>query len=160
MSNHLILCGFGRMGSWLGRAAELAKIPFVVVEYNQNITRELAGQGVNVVYGDPADREVLEAAQVQRAKLVAVALPDQHTQELIVAHVKNANPKAKIISRVHNDQDLAKLSQLGVNEIIQPEFEGALSMVRKILEIFGHRDKEVAAKLKTIRLEHAKKFKS
>lgn len=160
LKNHVILCGFGRVGRWLGRACQLANIPFAVIEYNWELVKELKKMGVLVIYGDPSDREVLEASQVNKAAVLVIAIPsDEHTQELIIIHAKDLNPRLEIISRVHQDVEKERLESLGVKNIIQPEFEASLSMIHRILQKFGLNKEEVATKIKTIKREHTKNFK-
>ncbi len=156
ISDHVVLCGFGRLGSWLGRACQLAQIPFVVVEYNHEILKELSERGIPFVYGDPGDKEVLAAAEVDKARLLVIAIPDRHTQELVIGHAKQLSSKVQIISRVQRDEDRTRLMNLGISEVIQPEFEAALSVAHRIFQAFGLNREEVAAKLKTIKAEHTK----
>ena len=156
ISDHVVLCGFGRLGSWLGRACQLAQIPFVVVEYNHEILKELSARGIPFVYGDPADMEVLEAAEVDKARLLVIAIPDRHTQELVIEHAKQLSSKVQIISRVQRDEERTRLMSLGISEVIQPEFEAALSVAHRIFQAFGLNREEVAANLKTIKAEHTK----
>lgn len=154
--DHVIICGFGRMGSWLGRACQLAHIPFVVIEYNARTVEELKNQGVPVIYGDPSDEEVLESAQVARAKLLVIAIPDRLTQELVITHAHTRNSKLKIISRTSLETDRAYLTTLGQAEVIQPEFEAALTVVHRVLQSYGASREEVAKRIKTIKGEHSK----
>lgn len=154
LENHVVVCGFGRVGSWLGRALELAEIPFVVVDYNFQVVSDLKKRGVPVVYGDPADIDVLTVARIKQAKIVVVALPDSHTQEMVIANAQTLNPKINILCRTHQDEDLPRLRALGVKTIIQPEFEASLSFVHRILQLFDLSKEEVAGKIKRIKIEH------
>jgi CPA2 family monovalent cation:H+ antiporter-2 len=154
-SDHIIVCGYGRVGGWVGKALEAMKIPFVVVEYNHEIVNRLKSRGVEVIYGDPAEKEIIEIAGVRRARAVVLAIPDELAQEEIVAYVQNVNPGAKIISRVHKDEDWEKLKTLKVDKLIQPEFEGAITIVRSILISMGKTKEEINERTKKLRLSHA-----
>lgn len=156
LSDHVIICGFGRMGSWLGRACQLANIPFVVVEYNHKTVVELKDQGIPVVYGDPSDEGVLENVQVENAKLLIIAIPDRLTQELVINSAHDKNPKIEIISRAHHDEDRSALQRLGKVQVIQPEFEAALSTIHRVLQSYGMSRDEVGKRIKTIKSEHTK----
>ena len=52
----MVICGYGRVGKYIGRSLEMAHIPFVVVEYNHTIVKHLREKGMTVVYGDPAEK--------------------------------------------------------------------------------------------------------
>ncbi|PJE67502.1 hypothetical protein COU95_02080 [Candidatus Shapirobacteria bacterium CG10_big_fil_rev_8_21_14_0_10_40_9] len=154
LENHVVICGFGRVGSWLGRACQISEIPFIVVDFNQKVVSELKEKGISVVYGDPADLEVLDFAQVDKAKAIVIAIPDRHTQELVIGNALTLNSKINIICRSHFEEDQARLKALGVQTVIMPEFEASLSMIHRILQAFGEEKEEVAGKIKRIKIEH------
>lgn len=154
LENHVVICGYGRIGSWLGRACQLAEIPHVAVDYNFQVVKELKEKEIPVIFGDPADIDVLVSAQVKRAKAIVIAIPDRHTQELIIGNALTLNPKINIICRSHFEEDHSRLRALGVQTIIQPEFEGSLSIIHRVLQSFGFPKEEVAGKIKRIKLEH------
>jgi CPA2 family monovalent cation:H+ antiporter-2 len=125
-----------------------------VIDYNHQIIMDLRNQGVNALYGDPADINVLDFAQVDKAKVVVVAIPDQATQEIVVANCKTLNHDIKIISRIHQKEAQSRLKTLGVSCVIQPEFEAALSIIHRVLQFFGIDKEEVSGKIKRIKMEH------
>jgi CPA2 family monovalent cation:H+ antiporter-2 len=156
LTNHIVICGYGRVGGWVGKALEAAHIPFVVVEYNQEIVTELAKGGQEVIYGDPTEPEVLEAAGIKEAKILVLAIPDRVAQEELIAHVETVAPDVKIITRAHLDEDFEKLKLLRVDKVVQPEFEAAVAIVRSILTSMGKSKEEVNQRIKSIRLSRSK----
>ncbi|HJX59511.1 hypothetical protein A2V61_00890 [Candidatus Woesebacteria bacterium RBG_19FT_COMBO_47_8] len=152
---HIIICGYGRVGGWVGKALDSMSMPFVVVDYNQAVISDLRKKGIEAIYGDPTEKEVIEAAGVKNAKVVVLAIPDETSQEEIIAFVQNVNPSAKIISRVHKDEAWDKLKILKVDKVIQPEFEAAISMIRTILVSMGKTKEDINERTKRIRLSHA-----
>lgn len=152
--DHVVLCGYGRVGKYVGRALALAKIPFIVIEYNHHIARELKKAGIPVVYGDPADVDILDYAQVDRARAVVIAIPDLHTQEMVIAGSRQLNKQIQIFCRTHHEEHQKILKTLGAATLIQPEFEAALSITQKILKIFGTKTEEIEGKLTRLKLEH------
>lgn len=154
IEGHVVICGYGRVGRYIGRALEMAGIPFLVVDYNHATVTELRARGIGVVYGDPADREVLDYAQVDFARAVVIAIPDQHTQEMVIAHVRSLNRRARIICRTHHEEDQKRLKALGVATIVQPEFEAALSIVERLLGDFGVPDEDISGKVARLKIEH------
>lgn len=154
LKDHVVICGHGRVGSWLARALQLLEVPYVVIDYNHQIISELKAKGVNALYGDPADIDVLDYAQVDKAKVVVVAIPDEATQEVVVVNCQTLNPEVKIISRIHQKEALSRLKTLGVACLIQPEFEAALSIIHRVLQFFGVDREEIAGKIKRLKIEH------
>ena len=152
--DHIVLCGYGRVGKYIGRALLMADIPFVVVDYNNATIARLKAKGIPVVYGDPADKNVLDFAQVEYAKAVIIAIPDRHTQELVIANAQTLNRHVTIICRTHHEEDQKYLKSLGVAAVIQPEFEAAISIVERLLPSFGVSEEDMAGKISRLKIEH------
>lgn len=156
LTNHIILCGYGRVGSWIGKALTESEIPFVVVEYNRELVGELKKNNTPVVYGDPGEPEILDGLNLSAAKAIILAIPDHVAQENLIAHVQTVAPGVKIISRAHLEEDVQSLKDLKVERIVQPEFEAAVAIVRSILVGMGRPKEEIAASLKSLRVSHSK----
>ncbi len=152
--NHVVLCGYGRVGKYIGRALTMSGIPYVVVEYNHTKAHDLRKKGIEVIYGDPADIDILDFAQVDRARAVIVAIPDYHTQEEVIRNSLKLNKDIKIYCRTHHEDDQKLLRDLGVTEVVQPEFAAALTITEKILKLFGQKEKNYSGKMIRLKIEH------
>lgn len=152
--DHVVVCGYGRVGRYIGRALQLASIPFLVVDYNQHVLKLLKEQGIITIYGDPADKDVLDYAQVDLARSIVIAIPDRHTQEMIIGNSLSLNRRIKIICRTHHEEDQKHLKSLGVQTVIQPEFEASLAIVNKLFTDFGIAPGEVSGKMSRLKIEH------
>jgi CPA2 family monovalent cation:H+ antiporter-2 len=154
--DHIIVCGYGRVGSWVGKALKEYGIPFVVVDYNQKVVQELKDAGMSVIYGDPTEPEVLEAVGIRTAKAIILAIPDRVVQETLITYVQTVAPDVKIISRAHRDEDWEKLKTLRVDKVIQPEFEAAVEIVRSVLISRGKNRDEISDVIRNLRVSHSK----
>lgn len=154
IQDHVVVCGYGRVGKYIGRALQMSGIPFLVVDYNQHTLSGLRNSGIQTVYGDPADKDVLDYAQVDYAKAIVIAIPDRHTQEMVVGNALSLNRRIKIICRTHHEEDQRHLKSLGVQTLIQPEFEAALTIVAKLLTDFGISQDEASGKISRLKIEH------
>ena len=153
-ANHVVILGYGRVGKWVGMALEEADIPYLVVEFNPRIVKQLKLEGKRVVFGDPTDIGVLDLAQVDKAKLVIIAIPDPLVQKMVVANCQTLNPRTKIVCRSHLEEEKENLKAMGVEHVIQPEFEAALSISHRTMQFFGFDREEVLEKLKKIKKQH------
>lgn len=154
LKDHIVLCGYGRVGKYIGRALSLANIPFVAIDYNFHIVEKAKKEGVNIIYGDPTEVDVLDYADVENAAALILALPEQYSQEIIILAARRLNSKIIIFTRVHQEHDHIRMKDLGVDVIIQPEFEASLSIVRKIY-LLKHIDREdIIGKIKRLKIEH------
>ncbi len=152
-SNHIVICGHGRVGRQISRILALAGAPYVIVDYNPNIINELNSTGAETILGDPADLDVLKAAGTDRAVGVVVAVPDRHSQELVISHTLSLKPGMPIICRSHFDEDRLHLYALGVNYVVQPEMEAGLTMGHKLLDVLGFEKNSINAFVKQVRKE-------
>jgi CPA2 family monovalent cation:H+ antiporter-2 len=154
--NHIIICGYGRVGGWVGRALSGIRVPFVVVEYDANVVNKLKNSGIEVIYGDPTHPEVLEAAGIKKARAIVMAIPDNIAQEEIIAFVQTKAPSVRIISRVHLDEEWEKIKTMKVDKIVQPEFEAAVAIIRSVLIERGKTKEEVSDIVKALRVSHGR----
>lgn len=154
MKGHVVICGYGRVGKYVGRALQMAGVPFVVVEYNFTTVRDLKNNDIPVVYGDPADIDVLLHANMAQARSLVVAIADRHTQEMVIANAQTLNKAIQILCRSHFEEDHKRLKSLGASVIIQPEFEAAVSITHKLLQHYRVAPGVIEGKISRIKLEH------
>jgi CPA2 family monovalent cation:H+ antiporter-2 len=134
---HVILCGYGRIGSAVGTALEQFNIPQVVIESDRQILAQLKDRSIPVIYGDAANERVCHAAHPDTATLAVIALPDAFHARQAFRNLKRLNPQLPIIARAHWDEEREALFREGVTEVIQPEFEGSIEMIRHALAHVG-----------------------
>lgn len=152
--NHVVICGYGRLGGYIGRALHLAGISFIAIDYNIYTVLRAKKNGVAIIYGDPTDIDVLDYANTEKAKVLITALPDTFSQEAIIIHARRLNRDIVIFARAHQEVHQRRMKDLGAHMVIQPEFEAALSIVKKILLNFHIPRDTIVGKIKRLKLEH------
>lgn len=134
---HVVLCGFGRVGNALGKALEEFGLPYIVLERNPDIIRRLQIRGTLCLYGDASHHELLTQARAADASLIVVALPEIETAALAVRRIRTLNPHVRILARAHGQMEAEKLAAVGATEIIQPEVEASVTLIRHTLDWFA-----------------------
>lgn len=134
---HVIICGYGRIGSSIGEALERFGIPQIVIESDRQIVSGLKDRGITAIYGSAANEGVCRVARPEEAALAVIALPDFFQSRQAFRNLKRLNPKLPILVRAHWDKEREELFREGVTEVIQPEFEGSLEMIRHALMHVG-----------------------
>ncbi|HEX8967653.1 MAG TPA: cation:proton antiporter, partial [Chloroflexota bacterium] len=137
LAHHAVICGFGRIGRELAAALDARGLKYLVIEYNPEIARTLRDTGVAVIYGDAANPAVLEHAHLDRARLLAILMPDARAAELTTRHARAINPRLDIVARAVGVDHLTRLRSAGANEVVQPEFEAGVEVIRHALRRFG-----------------------
>ncbi|MEQ1680416.1 MAG: cation:proton antiporter [Nitrospira sp.] len=137
LRQHVVLCGFGRVGSSLGRALDAFGLSYVVIDRNPDIIRRLQVRHTACLYGDASHRELLVKAGAADASLIIVALPEIEPAALTVGRIRDLNPKVQILARAHGLAEAERLGALGATEVIQPEVEASATLIRHALAWFG-----------------------
>ena len=132
-AEHVVLCGFGQVGSAVGEALETFSIRFVVIERDPDIVLGLRSRGVPCLFGDAAQPRRLEEAGAGRASLVVVALPEMERAQLVVRGVRALSPGVPILARAHSVAARDALAESGATEVISPELEAAATLIRHAL---------------------------
>ena len=133
LRGHVIVAGYGRSGKAAARVLQRAEIPLVVVEINHAVYGGLSHEGFSAIWGDITGDEILKAAQIDKACILLLTVPNRSTILLAVERARERNPKISVIARAFGRDDVLELYKAGVNEVIQPEFEGGIEMVRQAL---------------------------
>lgn len=137
LRQHVVLCGFGRVGSSLGKALETFGLPYVVIDRDPDIIRRLQARHIVCFYGDASHRELLMKAGAADASLIIVALPEIEPAALTVRRIRDVNPKIPILARAHGLAEAERLGAVGATEVIQPEAEASATLIRHTLTWFA-----------------------
>ena len=134
LENHVIICGYGRMGQTL--AAELAKngVPFVVIDREEERVAQIESDGYLSTRGDATDEAVLERVGIERAATLATVLPQDALNVFITLTARNLAPHVRIIARGEQVSTERKLLHAGADEVILPATIGALRIAHSIVE--------------------------
>src|SRR5437762_5063466 len=134
LDGHVVVCGFGRVGSAIGEALETFGVPYVAIETDPDIVKSLRARGVPAVFGDAAQRIILAAARAERAALVILTVPETERARLAVRRLRALNPGAPVLARAWDLAGRDRLAEEGAAEVIQPELEAAATLIRHALE--------------------------
>jgi CPA2 family monovalent cation:H+ antiporter-2 len=151
LEGHVVLCGFGRVGSAIGEALETFNVPYIAIETDPDIVKSLRARKVPAVFGDAAQRVILAAAQANHAALVILAIPENERARQAVRRIRAFNPTVQILARVHDLAWRARLLEAGAAEVIQPEEEAASTLIRHALERLSLPREQVLAYLNRYR---------
>lgn len=133
LRDHIVIAGGGRTGYYVAKVLQRMDIPYVVIELDQRRVDQFKEAGIPVVYGDASQAVVLEAAGIHHARLLLITLPAIVTTQMVVDHARTTQPDLHIVARVESIELLNILHEKGVYEIVQPEFEAGLEIVRQAL---------------------------
>ncbi len=131
--DHLVIIGFGINGRNLARAAEVAGIPYIIIEMNPETVKSERAKGEPIFYGDASQPAVLKHAFIDKAKIVVIAINDPAATRRVTEMAHNLNPKAYIIVRTRYLKEMKALYKLGADEVIPEEFETSVEIFTRVL---------------------------
>ena len=134
ISNHVIICGFGRNGQQAAHILSANKIDFVVIDTEEINMQNWLNERKSLVYihGDATDDDVLAKAGIVKAKALLLTLPTDADNVFIVLSARSLNPRLTIISRAQHKSSVIKLKTAGADHIILPEMIGGTHMATLI----------------------------
>jgi CPA2 family monovalent cation:H+ antiporter-2 len=119
LRDHVVICGFGRVGSAIGEALATFRMPYVAIETDPEIVKGLRTRGVACMFGDAAGLGTLEAAGTRRAVLVIVALPEIESAYAAVRSARALNGTVRILARAHHTGGPARLRASRANRRVR-----------------------------------------
>ena len=159
LHNHVIICGYGRSGQFLGRFLQEEQIPFVALDIDPSRVLEAASAGENVMFGDAARRVVLEAAGGARAKALVISYADNRAAMKILHIVQENYPQLPVIVRTVDDSNMEALREAGATEVVPEILEGSLMLASHALMLLGVPLHRVVKRIRLFREERYQLFK-
>lgn len=133
LEDHVIVCGFGRIGVQLTKELNAARRGFVVIERDERKIADAQARGFLCITGDATDETALRAAGIERARVLATVLPNDAANVFITLSARNLNRKLTIIARGEAPTTESKLSHAGADKVVLPTHIGAERIAEMIL---------------------------
>jgi CPA2 family monovalent cation:H+ antiporter-2 len=133
----VVVAGYGRVGQNIAQGLQDAAIPYIVIDIDPELIAEARASGRPRIYGDAANFHVLSKADLGRANALVITYPDPMAVVTTAKVALNINPKLKILARVHRLKEAKALNELGVTELVSPEYEASYRFIKRLLNIVG-----------------------
>ncbi len=157
---HVILCGYGRVGQNVARVLETEGFEFLAMDLDPVRVRAALAAGDAVIYGDAADEGVLRSAGLERANAVVVTFSDTARSLAIVRAVRRSRSDLPILVRATDDAHLEELLAAGATEVVPETLEAALTLVSNALHMLQVPPSRVIRAVGEIRRQRYKTLRS
>jgi CPA2 family monovalent cation:H+ antiporter-2 len=134
---HVILCGYGRVGQNIARVLERHGHEYIAIDLEPGRVRTARQAGDLVVFGDSADEQVLQSVGLDAASVVVVTFADVATSIGIVRAIRRLRVDVPVLVRTQDDSQLEALQKSGATEVVPETFEASLMLVSHVL-LFLH----------------------
>jgi monovalent cation:H+ antiporter-2, CPA2 family len=132
LSDHVVLVGHGRVGSFVSEHLLRTGTPLLVIEEDADRVNRIKGKGPDTIAGNAADPDVIRAANVEAARCVLVAVPDAFEGGQIVAQARERSALLPIVARAHSEAEIEHLKKHGATQVVMGEHEIAKAMIAAI----------------------------
>ena len=134
LRNHFIICGFGRMGSFVCEQLHARGIPFVVVEDKVEVQDKVVQAGHYLSPGDATEEDILSAASIKTARGLVSVLNSDASNVYVVLTARELNPELEIIARAAEESAQSRLMRAGATRVVSPYQIGGMRMVMGIVK--------------------------
>jgi CPA2 family monovalent cation:H+ antiporter-2 len=153
-TGHVVIAGFGLNGRNLAAGLAECGVPYVVLELNPQAVRTHAARGVDIRFGDCTRSAVLAHAGLTLARALVIAISDPASTRRSVAAARALAPGVRIIVRTEHAADVDDLVALGADEVVPAEFETAVSIFERVLDLYAVPEGTIDELATRLRLEN------
>lgn len=136
-SQHIIILGFGRVGQSVAKMLKLEALPYVAIDVDPIRVQESRTAGEAILYGDVAQKSILQTANITQAKLAIVTFDEHHKALKVINTIKHLNPDVSILVRTRKDYDMQDLYDAGAIQVVPEVQEGSLMLISQVLHYSG-----------------------
>ena len=133
LTDHVVICGFGRVGQTVSRFLKSEAVPFVALDVDPVRVAEAQAAGENVQFGHARDKAILEAACADKAKLIVITFGEIARTQMVISNLKEIGSKARVMVRTKTDQHLKEILDEGADQVVPEALEGSLMLVSQVL---------------------------
>lgn len=131
--DHVILCGFGRVGQNIARVLESQGFEFLAIDLDPARIRLARQAGDPIVFGDSSDEELLRNVGLETASAVIITFANPAVSVGIVRAVRRLRADVPVLVRTQDDAGIEELSAAGATEVVPETFEASLMLVSQVL---------------------------
>lgn len=133
MRDHVVICGYGKVGREVRQEMMEARVPYVIVEKEEPVARELERENLPFIQGDATTEETLVKAGIPRARALVTALDNDADNVYVCLTARSLCPDLQIVARAADDRAIKNLTQAGATRVISPTVIGGMQMAQAIL---------------------------
>lgn len=137
LEEHIIVCGFGRVGQQIYLQLKDQDIQAVFIHDNEDELLSVLDRGTLRIIGDPTQRSILEKASIDKARGLIAAMHNDSDNVFITLTAKAINEKIEIVSRVEREDSTDVLKKAGVSKVVNPSTIGGRELVLSVLKPAG-----------------------
>ncbi len=153
LKDHVIICGYGRVGQNIARFLDIEGIPFIALDTDPYLIREANEAGDNICFGDATHRDILKAANIGKCRALVLAFDNENSALKVLEHARENNKEIPILVRASGYDRLDELLQRGATEVVPEKLEASLVLVSHLLSLLDVDADEIKQRIDEVRAE-------
>nr|WP_277930295.1 monovalent cation:proton antiporter-2 (CPA2) family protein [Pseudomonas sp. CROZ-RG-20F-R04-06] len=153
LNQHVVICGYGRVGQSIGRFMRNARQPYIALDNDPVRVQEAASGESDVHYGDSSRGDLLNAVGLLRARLLVVAVDQSDIALRILKEARRLNAHVPILVRTRDDSQWAELKAAGATEVVPELLESSLMLASHALIMLGLPAHQVQEQVDQVRID-------
>lgn len=133
LNNHIIVCGYGRIGAIAVAEIEREGLPVVAVEKDEALSVKMDEDDILFLTGDATSDDVLTRAGINRAKSLITALSSEAANVYVALTARQMNPDLHIVARADNEAHISRLERAGADRVMLPHTLGGVRMAQSVV---------------------------
>lgn len=154
MKNHVIICGFGRVGQQLARTLAYEELNYTAIDLDAARVNQAALAGENVFFGDATRKETLLEAGLMKAKAIVISFVNMSESKTIINIARSKRPDILILIRAYDANDMEMLIEYGATEVIPETLESSLTLSTHLLMMLGIPKQRVMSLYLKVKRDH------
>ena len=134
---HVVICGFGRVGQSVARMLDMEEVEYVVVDVDPIRVHESRSAGEPVIFGDATQKDILLNAGITDAKLVLITFSDAEQAKLVIDAARQCREDIDVMVRTYRDAELDALYKAGASQVVPELQEGSLMLITQVMHYAG-----------------------
>lgn len=131
--DHVVIVGYGINGKNISRVTSHINIPYVILDMDYEAIKEAKRKNQPIVFGDASDPEILKHINIQKARVVVIAISDPNATKKIISSVRLFSQTVYIIVRTRYVKEIEENMKVGADEVIPEEFETSIEIFTRVL---------------------------
>ncbi|WP_336357009.1 monovalent cation:proton antiporter-2 (CPA2) family protein [Pseudomonas granadensis] len=153
LNQHVVICGYGRVGQSIGRFMSNARQPYIALDNDPVRVQEATHGESDVHYGDSSRGDLLTAVGLLRARLLVIAVDQSDVALRILKEARRLNAHVPILVRTRDDSQWAELKAAGATEVVPELLESSLMLASHALIMLGLPAHKVQEQVDQVRID-------
>jgi len=133
--NHIIVCGYGKLGKYVCESLKEQKKHYLVIEKDSEKVMHLLEKGESIIQGDALEPAILKKANIDQAEALIATLKDDADNIYLIMSASELNPNILLAAKADDESAVKRLHKTGAQIVVMPQVVGGKQLVNAVLQV-------------------------